>query len=89
MLRLAMSRLRLSVRVRRDLLAGVLLPVAVLAGPLHADPPATPAEPQPFLRATSDAEGRRTLELASRSYRRPDGTGPTVMLVGAVHIADA
>ncbi len=28
------------------------------------------------------------LELASRSYRRADGSGPTVHLVGAMHIAD-
>lgn len=53
-----------------------------------AEPP--PAEsPEPFLRATTAADGRRTLELSSRSYRRVDGTGPTITLVGAVHIADA
>jgi len=68
---------------RRQRCAAVLALVACLATPVYA------ADPPPFLRATTDAEGRRTLELASRSYRRPDGTGPTVTLVGAVHIADA
>ena len=54
----------------------------------RAEPPAA-GSPEPFLRATTAADGRRTLELASRSYRRADGTGPTITLVGAVHIADA
>jgi hypothetical protein len=67
----------------------VLLAVSLGASAVaRAEPPAA-GSPEPFLRATTAADGRRTLELSSRSYRRADGTGPTVTLVGAVHIADA
>lgn len=51
------------------------------------EPPA-PKAPAPFTRLVEDPSGVMTLELASRSYRRADGSGPTVHLVGAIHIAD-
>ena len=34
-------------------------------------------------------DGVTSFETATRFYRRPDGTGPTVALVGVVHIGDA
>lgn len=71
--------------------AGVVWPGAVLAA--GADPAvAAPgvSAPRPYLRVVDDAgAGTTTLEIAARSFRRADGTGPTVHLAGAVHIADA
>ena len=67
----------------------VLLAVSLGASVVARAEPPPAGSPEPFLRATTAADGSRTLELASRSYRRTDGTGPTITLVGAVHIADA
>ena len=67
----------------------VLLAVSLGASVVARAEPPPAGSPEPFLRATTAADGRRTFELASRSYRRADGTGPTITLVGAVHIADA
>lgn len=48
------------------------------------------AAPAPYLRVVDDERaGTTTLEIAVRSFRRGDGTGPVVHLAGAVHIADA
>jgi hypothetical protein len=41
-----------------------------------------------YVRVVEDKKGILTLEIATRSFRRSDGTGPTIHLVGAVHIAD-
>ncbi len=67
----------------------VLLALSLGASVVARAEPPPAGSPEPFLRATTAADGRRTLELSSRSYRRADGTGPTITLVGAVHIADA
>ena len=46
------------------------------------------AEDTPFMRSRA-IDGVTSFETATRFYRRPDGTGPTVALVGVVHIGDA
>lgn len=67
--------------------------VAWLAGAVPAaraadDPASAVASPPAFVRVAETETGAVILEIATRSYRRADGTGPTVALVGAVHIAD-
>ena len=42
-----------------------------------------------FLRVAEDDDGSVALEIASREFARPDGTGPVVSLVGVAHIGDA
>jgi hypothetical protein len=78
------------------------LPLAVLSGALFVGlrtatgcqdvaPPAAAAPelaPAPFVRVSEEESGAVMLEIATRRYRKADGTGPTVALVGAVHIAD-
>lgn len=74
---------------RRMALAGaVLLSGAALAQ--NAQPaPAESPKPRPYSRVVEDKEtGALALEMAIREFRRPDGTGPTVFLAGAIHIAD-
>lgn len=46
------------------------------------------AAPAKYMRVVEGADGTMTMEIASRAFRRADGTGPTVYLVGAMHIAD-
>ena len=46
------------------------------------------AEDTPFMRSRA-IDGVTSFETATRFYWRPDGTGPTVALVGVVHIGDA
>ena len=43
--------------------------------------------PSQFVRSSS-RDGFTSFETGSRAYRHPDGSGPTVSLVGAVHIGD-
>lgn len=64
--------------------------VMLAAAPLAAEPPkpAAPAPtPTPYIRSSSK-DGYTALEICSREYRRTDGTGPSVWLVGVVHIGD-
>jgi hypothetical protein len=56
------------------------------AAPAVASTPA--ATPEPFVRVSEEDSGAVILEIATRRYRKADGTGPTIALVGAVHIAD-
>ncbi|MCA3004420.1 MAG: type II secretion system protein GspG [Planctomycetaceae bacterium] len=63
---------------------------APAAAPAANTAPAAPAiTPDSYIRVVDDAQAQRTtLELAIRSFQRPDGSGPVVHLVSAVHIAD-
>lgn len=66
-------------------------PNAAQASPAESDEAkqAAPAEHVgKYLRVVEDEKGVLTLELATRSFRRADGTGPEIHLVGAVHIGD-
>jgi len=65
------------------------------AGRLHAQSPATPKEnaatdePAKFIRVLTEDDGKTLkLQLAARTLVKADGTGPTLYLTGAVHIAD-
>jgi hypothetical protein len=74
------------------LLAGVLL-IGLRSATGHQDAAPAPASaparaPESFVRVSERESGAVTLEIATRTYRKPDGTGPSVALVGAVHIAD-
>ncbi|MCE2881570.1 MAG: hypothetical protein LW636_04330 [Planctomycetaceae bacterium] len=54
----------------------------------HAEPPNAEApEPSPYIRSSS-RDGYTALEICSREYRRADGSGPAVWLVGVIHIGD-
>ncbi|MFM7051215.1 MAG: hypothetical protein ACKOYN_03650 [Planctomycetota bacterium] len=52
-----------------------------------SNPPAAAPAPTPYIRSSSK-DGYTALEICSREYRRTDGTGPSVWLVGVVHIGD-
>lgn len=67
----------------RRLAAGAVALGAAVAAPtaLAGDEPST------FVRSRS-LDGCTTFETATRVYRRPDGAGPVVSLVGVVHIGD-
>ncbi|MFZ9879993.1 MAG: type II secretion system protein GspG [Phycisphaerales bacterium] len=54
----------------------------------HAEPPKAEAPaPSPYIRSSS-RDGYTALEICSREYRRADGSGPSVWLVGVIHIGD-
>jgi Type II secretion system (T2SS), protein G len=78
-------------RLRSVALASWLaLSVSAVQAVAAGDPPklAEPsAKPPTFIRSTS-RDGFAAFETGVRSYRRSDGTGPTVNLVGVVHIGD-
>ncbi|MEK6703451.1 MAG: hypothetical protein AABZ53_14415 [Planctomycetota bacterium] len=68
--------------MRRFILSLALI-LTALVRPAFAD------DPKPYTRVAEDEKtGVLTLELASRTFAKPDGTGPKVTLVSAVHIAD-
>lgn len=79
------------------ILAGTLAPVRLYAEPAApaVETPATQSAPAErarpeYTRTAENAEARTmSLELAIRTLQRPDGTGPVVHLVSAVHVADA
>lgn len=77
--------------------AGLLASGAAFAAApawIGVEPPAPAEAPKaergsPYIRVVEDeATGRVRLQLSVRSFRRPDGTGPTVSLASAIHIAD-
>lgn len=51
--------------------------------------PAKVEKPDYARSVEDEAAGTIRLEIASRSLQKADGTGPVIMLVGAVHIGDA
>jgi general secretion pathway protein G len=53
-----------------------------------ATAPATPAAPPPYLRVVEEKGKAVELQIATRSYKPANGTGPTVALVGVAHIGD-
>jgi hypothetical protein len=63
-----------------------LLATAVSVSAVRADGEEE-APASSFMRSRS-SEGLTAFETATRVYRRPDGTGPVVSLVGVVHIGD-
>jgi hypothetical protein len=76
--------------------AAQTLPGASAGGPSPApavetaSPGVAEVQVQPYLRVVDDERaGTITLELSMRTFQRPDGTGPRVMLASAVHIGDA
>ncbi len=76
--------------------AGLVIRGAIAAGLLAFTPAAwaqapdaADAKPAPFSRMAEADDGTRfTLEIVSRTFARPGHDGPSVTLVGAVHIAD-
>lgn len=67
----------------RRFILSLAIVLTALARPAFAD------EPKPYTRVVEDEKtGVLTLELASRTFAKKDGTGPKVILVSAVHIAD-
>ena len=64
-------------------LLAALLPLA--CGQQSAVPP-PPSEP--WVRLVEDDDRTLRLEVAMRTFKRADGTGPELLVAGAVHIAD-
>jgi len=52
------------------------------------EPASQPAAVPGYLRVLETKGKSISLEIASRTYARPDGTGPKITLVGVVHIGD-
>ena len=90
--------MRIHPTVRRGAILGtsvaaMWLLTGVMAGQAPAEPassqPATTAAPSSGYLRVLEAKGKSiSLEIASRTYARPDGTGPKITLVGVVHIGD-
>jgi hypothetical protein len=72
--------------VRRITAALALAGAVLCTGVVDADDADGPAA-SPFMRSRS-ADGVTAFDTATRVYRRPDGGGPVVSLVGVVHIGD-
>ncbi|MFO0828026.1 MAG: hypothetical protein U0572_07730 [Phycisphaerales bacterium] len=77
---------------------GLAIAVALTASPIASafvqEAPATAApssnasSAEPYSRSRDDADGNAVLELASRTFAPKSGSGPNVVLVAAVHVAD-
>ena len=72
--------------MNRELLAIAGLALAV-GMPAVAQSGDDAAQASAFMRSRT-TDGLTVFETATRVYRRPDGTGPVVSLVGVVHIGD-
>jgi hypothetical protein len=87
------SILHLPHRVLR-LAAACSLTITATVAPAFAAQPEPPAAPAPapieFMRTVESEDGRKVrLEMVIRTFAPAEGAGPTVDLVGAVHIGDA
>jgi len=87
-----------SIATRGAILASSVIATWLFTSQASAQTPAlesstTTTAPQagvaaPYLRVLEDKGKSIALEIASRTYEPTDGTGPTVTLVGVVHIGD-